>query len=671
MTERIRIYRGANEVSHHNLNLIRSNDHVVNNAVFELERDDNITNGTVLDFKKADGSTEIMSGKVVKKTEELLHKLTVMTNGYELLNIPIYKVYSNYAPEEIVEDVIDNYTVNLTYASTETSGQTITKYIAKGYLIDVVKDMMIALGWQLRIDNNDNVYFEPYGSVDNGFTFSNGSNCTIDSWETDNTSTINHVKVYGGFMERSTEETISGTGTEFTLSEKPNGALKAVVSGSEVSAEEMTIDPEEKKVTFTSSKTNPTFFYSFNFPIVVDLRDDDAITNDGEVFKELQAPWTNNFADTRRYGRKILNAYRSGQGKATITQQGIDVTREVGELVFVEDSIRGKATAQLVITKITTKHSSGKTIYEVGPRDFLLADWKVEVQDRIKKLEQRVTNDDKVAYANVFNHNLKVALTVTTTWKYNTPGNTYVVNHDTLGFITSGFDREPDCAMNGCSGNWSGTGVTTGAQFSSSGYRLSCASLNGTDQYCQGAASPFSSDPTTASISLFVKFADFAQNHSVIYRAFGDSLYPRITYLMSTDQLQIQYRLDGVTKTITINTFSSSYSAGTWYHFVINFDNTTGAEVFIDEVSVGTDTDTGTDFDSGSNGPIVGYDSNLSYYGEIDIDEVMIFDDTLTAAEITEIRTKWFSSTVKAKMVLWWAFDNAVIGDNSTAKVTI
>lgn len=515
MVERLRVFKGATELNVSDAFLTFTNDVVVNRASVTFEAEDTVLNSSIIDFTKSDGSTTVISGQIDTLKKPDFWTAVCLTNGYELNNTRVEKVYvSGTSPEDIVQDVIDNFTTNLTYAGTATSGFTITgNYVAKAYAIDVIKDMMDLLEWQLRIDVSNNVYFEPKGDLDNGYVFTDGENgFSALSWEEDKTEMINHLKVIGGFQSYSTEETVSGTGTEFTLSSKPQGVLKAVVSGVEIAPANYSVDADNKKVTFTSSRTNPTFFYEINIPISVETQNDASIALHGERFKEITAPWLNDYSEARKYAQTILLARSNPKVKCNGVSNGLDFFTQAGETVRVVDTLRGWDRRLVIIKK--TIYAKGRTTYEFGERDFVLSDWQREVEERIKKLERKLTNDEEVTFARLFSHDMRIGLEIQQTCKYNYANDSFTIGHQTLGRIRSSVDFEPDCSDTGNHGTWQGSGSvydsmlhywsfdTDGTDYGSAGNNLTasgasittgklgnCYEFNGSSDYLYTAAS--------------------------------------------------------------------------------------------------------------------------------------------------------------------------------------
>lgn len=485
MVERLRIFQGANELTHRDSKIVLSHDRIVDQGTFTIEKNNNVTPSSIIDFKKVDGTTTIFTGRINEIEKDELWRVKVFGRGYELMNINVLKVYENTSPEDIVKDVVDTFSENLTYASTETSGFTIKKYIAKGYLIDAIRDMQRVLRWQIRIDSSDNFYFEPAGNVTNGKVFTNGTDIDfkVEKWEDDKTEMINKLKLKGGNASFNFTDSDTGTGSQtvFTLTHKPKGDVVVTVSGSVKTggvdgSGDYEYDPEERKVTFTvapAASAPITFDYAYNLPVVVQDQNDQSITDHGTVFKELILPGIDTFADARRIVSKVLEQKSTPLLKAKGTALGLDFSRSVNELVTVRDNVRTKTdntnyNESMVINKLIWDGGKGVTKYEFGEPDFLVYNWQSEVQDRIRQLEDQAFNEADLAESRIFKHDLNVTLWTTLQPKLIYPRDTTLLSHRSLGRYR--FDRtfEPDCASDftrGHVGRWFGTDVTTGGQY--------------------------------------------------------------------------------------------------------------------------------------------------------------------------------------------------------------
>lgn len=464
MVEKIRVYRGSTELNVASGSITKTDDYVVDGGVVEIEGDSSVDAGSVLDFKLSDGVTTVFSAKVVNKKRGMTWQLPILTNGWELHNIRVEQVWENKSPEYIVQDIIDNYTENLTYASTATSGVTLTKYVAKGqYAIDIIVEMMTLLDWKAKADENDNFYFEPTGTTNNGLVLTNGSDFEVKEWNDGDIRTIvNHVKIKGGNITNNTTEAKTGTDTVFTLDHKPKGNLRVTVSGTEIAADvnntNYSVDADNKIVTFTSSQTNPVFEYEFDTPIIIEDQDDDSIAAYGRVFKEVSVPTLSTFADARRFARQYLNTYSQPlvACKGSIADFNFDIS--VNEEVSVVDPIRSK-TATLIINSITYVIDGGRTDVELGPKEIDYGDKQREVEERIKKLERQIQNEDDVVYARTIRNKIKQEIVHTATPYLQFPNDSFIIGHSTLGRLRTNLNFEADCSNNGNHGVWSGSGI--------------------------------------------------------------------------------------------------------------------------------------------------------------------------------------------------------------------
>jgi len=164
----LRVWKGATEVT--DIARIEINKHterLVDSCKLVVKGSGSLDVGDEITITKADGTTKIFGGYITKREKKVFWELEAMGYGWELNNIWVTKVYENKAPEEIVQDLIDNNT-NLTYSSSSSSGVTITKYVVDDYIYKAVDEMCKILDWQFRVDVDKKAYFEPRGSVGSG-----------------------------------------------------------------------------------------------------------------------------------------------------------------------------------------------------------------------------------------------------------------------------------------------------------------------------------------------------------------------------------------------------------------------------------------------------------------------------------------------------------------------
>lgn len=671
MVERLRVFVGANELNYSEAVITKSNDHQVNNATIMIEANSNVLDSSVIDFKKNDGLTSVMNAQVRSLTQEQLWKLECFTNGYELLNVWVQQVYTSTSPEGIIADVVNNHTQNLTYAGTATSGLTLTGYIADAYAIDVIKDMLFILEWQLRIDQNDNVYPEPQGTVNNGKTFTNGSNISLSEWKSDQKQMFNHVRIRGGFESYGETESLTGSSDTWVLAHKPSGSVKATVGGTVLDPSLYTVDAENKSIIFTSSRTDPVFDYSWNRPIIVDDQNDSSISTYGEIFQKFEAPWLNSAYVARKYAAGLLDAFSTPPVAAKGTAPNLDFITDVGELVTLADPVRSKSNVQAVVNKLTLKPHQNITEYEFGPRDYLLSDWKADVQNRIKQIERRISDEDQIAFSRIFKHDMKVTLSLDYTWEYNTPGNSVVVGHPTLDVIRKDFDTEPDCSTNYNEGVWTGANVDgAGGQYSSSGARLSCGEFNGSDTKVTVADDASMLNLWDGGGTIFMRINPDAadgrtlamKNRWKLWIDDEDTGTARIYFRIYTSGAYGEWRTSP----------GRPLTVGSWQSISVTYnssDLTTPPVIKIDDVAQAITT---VNIPNGTRTTDSGYALRLGnystdYYDGL-MDEVVMYDVAVDDDILTALHNKIYYLN---DCVLYFAFDNPVLGDHSTARTTI
>jgi len=629
MSERIRIFRGANELSYSDCTITKTDDTIVDQFFIAYGANSNVSIGSVIDFKDNAATTTFFSGKIQDIKTPNVWESKGYTNGFELINTPIQQVYTDKTPEYIVQDIIDNYTQNLTYASSTPSGYTINgDYIADGYLVDIIRDMIILLNWKLRIDSNDNVYFEPPAEINNGVTLTNGDNFSLTYFEDDQKEMINSVKIKAGFRNVfTTGETLSGSGTTWTFANKPTATARIVVSGSEVDPSTYKITSDTKTIVFDSTPgATPSADYSYDEPIVVTYQDDASANLYGEKFKKVEAGYITSFEDARRYAKNIVEKQGLPQIKAKGFQTFLNFDIDVNETVTVVDNVRNR-TEQLVISKIEYDAVQGTTSYELGTRDYQFYDWQSGIQERIKNLERIASNESTVTFARSTKDYANITLTRQLKVYTSSPNDSFILGHPTLSRLRSGLNFEADCSDSGNHGTWSGSNID-GSQFSyqndsTLGWRLSNAVFDTNKISCSNTIN----------------------NVQEVWFALKDeSVSGNLVELTSSARIYLSSST--VTTTGLTNANISSQVDGDWTLYRITFDS-----INADAIEVGD-----------------GYTGLM--------DELFFFSNSMIAADFTMyINQDWYDTTnaftFSNNPTLYYSFDNPRLGDRESSKTLI
>ncbi len=116
---------------------------------------------------------------------------------------------------------------------------------------------------------------------------------------------------------------------------------------------------------------------------------------------------------------------------------------------------------------------------------------------------------------------------------------------------------------------------------------------------------------TAFTIGAILSRNEMSNNEGIYYGMFGSTHYPRLYFVGTT--LHAQIKLDGVVKEVTIANVDTYMKKGQPHFVVFRGSATSGIEVLIDGVVRGTQTDTGTSFNTGSGDFKLCNDTNLSY----------------------------------------------------------
>ncbi len=673
MVDRIRLYYGATEIENYaSAKYRKTSGSAIDTGVIEIEANSNVTSSTIIEFREDDGTSVVFSGRVEDIKESMTWQVDLFGKGSELTTRKIQKTYTNTSPEDIVKDLVDNYSDDLTFASTVTSGVTIELFIADGYVADVINDLITVMRWQARIDTDDKFYFEPQGYIDNSRILTDNVDGRALQWKSLKKTIVNHVLVKGGFENHLFEETVTGTGTEFSLAQKPEGSFQAVVSGSIVDPDDYDVDAENKTVTFTSSKTNPTLTYTYNRPVQAEYQDDQSINTYKRRYKALEAPWINNLSDVRRYAREYVQEYKDPGVECVFVMPGFDFTISEGERVRVVDGRRGKD-ENLVVKVIEYDARNMQTLLTLGRRTPLIGDFNSEVQYRIKQLERRFLNNPNQVFSRLISAGLKCQLTPTFTHYYASPQDTFSLSHQTL-FWLKGSDKEDeecDCSSNGRYGVWQGTGIG-GSQFSTSTvWRCASGYFNGTDNYVRQAGSH---GYATTGYTIFLAFLnpDISQSGKVMYaESSSTDADPHIIISTGAGAIKNKVRVQIVDDTgdVLLDQESTTTHDEDEWNTVCFTDNNGTCELYINGVADSADFDYTPDtitLDRTSVGAL--WKSTVTNHYTGYLDEVRVYSKVLSEDEITDVNNK---IQVNGSLELYWSMDNPMLGRNYSSTVSI
>lgn len=343
-------------------------------------------------------------------TENRIYEITIYDNGYNLIDGNLNGVFRTISPEDLIEDVVLENDLTFNNLLPAASGIIIPKKVYKDLdPIEAVNDMCNLLGSNWRVMGTEFTLFRR-GDFTSSGVIDGTSEWALnqDGWLDDTDKQAKRVIVKGATILQRTEETVTGTNTVFTLTRTPEDMeIVGFIQTTETIIGDYTVDKEAKQVTFDVSQTDPTFLYSYNSQVRVEV-------GDGSPTKVLEKKYIEDTTEARKFGRKYIEIYGDGIQSATWLNTNIfDLNINnfnVGDLIQVYNKLNTSRDGKYEITKIVRKYPS-KTEVLVGEDVLSIFDWQGESKERLKQLEQEDQNDDFNQFDKFSTGKIKVKLT--------------------------------------------------------------------------------------------------------------------------------------------------------------------------------------------------------------------------------------------------------------------
>ena len=432
----------------------RESNESIDQTPFETSKANaaNLDIGDDVSIGYMDGATFVadFSGDIVEKAVHETSKFMLESYGGRLNRADHFsEIYSNQAPETIAESIIDNQVTTLTYSSTATSGITISEFVVKDETpAEAIGRLVELLNWQLRTDNDKKFYFEPVGNTVNSTVITINSNAHLMSpWNYVPNSIINSLTLKGGSATFNTNQTFTATALqkEFVVNNKIKDSVKVTDDGTEqlggiegsTDSYAYTVDSDNKTIVFETGITNGNtviVYYNYEIPVKITAKNDASITANGTFSRKITEDTLTTMADARKRAKQILATYSELSRSATILV-GYDSSFTAGETVNVVDSFNS-LDQQLVINQMTLKYPDGTKTVEVGTPKLDQFSWQKGIDSRLRALEQKRDNSDRIQQYKLFKENVNVTLrTGRVRTRSDTIGNSWIVGSPTNGIV--------------------------------------------------------------------------------------------------------------------------------------------------------------------------------------------------------------------------------------------
>jgi len=579
---------------------------------------------------------------------------------------------------EIFKDLINSYT-NLTADNTSVQNSG-TVFIRKKFVLrrssvfDACKQLADMIDWQFYYNPVDDlVYFEPKGYTTSTQTITSSHIVRVPKWEIDETNMFNKIIVKGVQQEVATEEgpyLLNGvaqsdwTTTSVTLDNKPvqvkvlcdtsNPPTTEKVMGFEdaSSSFDYTVDPEEKKIIWSDTFTPTTSHYaivqySYMVPTPV-IRKNAASIAEFEEEKERSVfkDDLKNVDDVAAWAQKQVNVYGYPFYKTDLLVKNI-TDLQVGKSHEVSDTING-INGTFLITKLKQNWPYRYDEITIGDKELRTSEWSMNVAQRLKRLEEKqsdnedvlnqfVDNEQNVAIRTV--HSIYSASPRSNVLYYADPnqgewGTHYYGEKIRYGLICYfSFDTNAnddhasyDATVNGA------THITNGQKAGKGAY-----SFDGSNDNIQIPAAATNS-LAAGTLSFWLKMDDESADYNIFAK---NSAAFRCQYSQSRDDIYFSVNGEGSESGAAYTDVNLDWTQ--WHHIVCIWDGT-NKYIYVDGSVAMTRSNTSSSPSSGN--LYLGQNSvnNIETLAG-KIDEVAIWNRPLTAIEVTALynsQAGWF-----------------------------
>lgn len=362
------------------------------------------------------------------------YEITCKDKMWDLIRKLANKVYLDTETQAgqvsaIAKDLIETFggmTASVVATGTA-AGKTISEFRCdQAPIYGRLKNLAQAVKYQLYFKASaDTVNFENRGNTNNGVVLNTSAEIiNVPDWEDDDSMLVNDLRIDGAVLETDLRFPTSGTGQiettanfeneGITLPFTPESAKLTIDSadppttireGGGVDSSTTNfffIDKENKRITPTTGTTFDTddfafVDYTWLAPHPIHQVREDSKTTYGAYQKNMIINDIKSIADAESRTNEILDRFSVPFkiGKLLVKDDN-SVNIEVGDTVRIIDNVSNpKVDSNFVITKITKKFPGDFQEVVVGDESIRLADWQFNVEDRIKRLEERnLSNQD-------------------------------------------------------------------------------------------------------------------------------------------------------------------------------------------------------------------------------------------------------------------------------------
>ena len=383
----------------------------------------------------------------------------------------------------IASDIITNggFTPSVIASGTGIPDITVDKFISNNdSRLNRLNLIQRILNWIMFYDYEARtIRLEPRGYVQYPTTLNVGAEIqNVPRWEENIENMRNKITVTGAKQLDTRVDTFSGDASEtsFYLTYEPvsvnttvGGTLQSLGIDGAQTGFDYQVDVNLKKLSFVtapaSGTNNIVCTYTTYLPTPVTGDSPASISKFGLTqHEEFDFADVVTIDDAEVRVRVLLDLLADGDVSTMLTTDEYNI--RVGNEVTIADVLQPTRNGNYVVQSKVITYGSEYDVIKIGTPRLDIDAIMTSLDERLKNLE----GGDRTLAAILRQLFSLVRNTITLTKKSlklekRNPVNTWILGHETLGYIRASQASEVDCTDNGNDGTWTGAGASTGAQY--------------------------------------------------------------------------------------------------------------------------------------------------------------------------------------------------------------
>lgn len=335
-------------------------------------------------------------GRITKIEDNTSYKdVTAQSFGKILGDAEIRgEAYDDKTVEYIMNDLITNNT-DFEFIARGESEVTLTKFIADGKLIDIVRNFASITNKIFYTTPNKQFIFEPKEYNQTTISYVHGAKSKILQNGFDDTEIVNDLTVLGQNQRYNTTEAITATDATSITLQYGATSMKVKQNTTELQGDvDYTVDPVGKQINFTVVRSGTHTFnveYEYEVPLYYRGKKESSIATYGVHAKRLNMPWITNNTDGIRFVQSYLNRYKDITRKLKVEIGELENFVAENDLVFLSNATLNIPITAFVVKSIEWKYPDMNTVLNIGEYYFDYFEYDKQIVQKLHDVEGALT----------------------------------------------------------------------------------------------------------------------------------------------------------------------------------------------------------------------------------------------------------------------------------------